>query len=365
MVTVPRELDPLTYVKVVAFTLYHYDAFITFGDEGRSMNWTIAAFFIVRLVAMAELWLGIGLLFTTHQQVCRSLSRINTAGVLALSILVSGPIYVMYSRRRAIALINAGLCGLTAVLSIVWVVVFVPHNEQEDYEEYSLRPPWDVPCYGRVDHLYALCLIPPLLYVAYLAIMVTWKIYVYLSTRKDADNIKNSAAILRLLAWSSLLYFLAILAAVAAVITLWYAFPPDTASQPLRPMPAAIAVGGARLIISLRKELLAPSELRTTYSTIHDPPSGDGAAAGSRQSEPHNDGATHIVTLPSTSAHPEGHLRDSTYSTTYSGRNDEWELVEMGRLRSSMLAPPTNLEASNSRRSTEKGKARLSANSYD
>jgi len=83
-----------------------------------------------------------------------------------------------------------------------------------------------------------------------------------------------------------------------------------------RPLPATIAVGSTRLIISLRKELLAPPGLVTTYSTDREADAaGNEARAGMTS-------ATHVVALPDDSDN-----RNSRY--TEADTDGAWELVEM------------------------------------
>ncbi|EJD35340.1 hypothetical protein AURDEDRAFT_147457 [Auricularia subglabra TFB-10046 SS5] len=268
-------LDPTTYVKVITFVWYHYDVLLTLGDEIEFVwlpgwTWSIGLFLLIRLLSIALLASGTSTLFLSEVSTkgCRLLASLTSGGGFILAFLVSvilqARIYVMYHRNRLLLWINAALCTLTALFSVLVIVFFFPAKHEQDLTISSAGAQM-TPCYSYNDPRFTLCLVPPLVYVIYLTLLSLWKLKEYRRSHPGRAH----GALMELLVQSSVAYLALIVAAVTTVICLWTVIKVAPVATNLEIMVAAVGIGGTRLIITLRKEMLShPPAVATEFSTI-------------------------------------------------------------------------------------------------
>jgi len=243
-----------------------YDFCLTFPDEvnliwGHRPTWTVVLYFIIRYFTMALL--STSLTFFAVEGMskdgCSIFSWVSASGTFLLIILVDVilqfRIYVMYSRSRRVAFINAvifafaiaGSAGLAGTL----FPKPIPLPEDAIGSCYTYRSPG-----------LAAIWLPPLAFDCYLALLAVLK---YRECREKF--IGQSVQLMHLLALDNVIYFTLVSCSLLTVMFIWLFERVTPASASVSLIHAAGAVGGSRLVLSLRKAMISQHAATAMPST--------------------------------------------------------------------------------------------------
>ncbi|KAH7096591.1 hypothetical protein BKA62DRAFT_719124 [Auriculariales sp. MPI-PUGE-AT-0066] len=177
-----------------------------------------------------------------------AIDTLATAGAFLLVLLTFiSSIYSMYSRSRRVLYINAVLFILLAGTSGVVVGVFYP---QEIFLQ--LAEPVEGSCYVYTGVSLSMGLFPPLVFSIYLTVLAAWKWREHVSG--PVGKSKQGSVLYALLVQSNLAYLLLLSVAIATVLAVQIKIKVRsvTSSMHLR-----VAIGGTRLTLTLRREVLS------------------------------------------------------------------------------------------------------------
>lgn len=258
---------PITFAKVTAWTWYHYDLLLTFSDEIDLIwqrtwvwSWSIGLFFFIRLATMALLNASVATIWAKIETRggCQTFDNFTAGGtfVLAFSICIMLQIrvYAMYMRNKRLVLINALL--FACVVGGAGIIVGLSFHKQElTPEPNSKLQEHFGTCFQHNGISMSAALGLPLIYVLYLAILTVARWSAFRKTHPG-----EAGTLISLLVRSNLAYFALILVASTIVIALWRQFDLTPTASVISLFQAAAGIGGTRLTLSLRKEVLVHEE---------------------------------------------------------------------------------------------------------
>ncbi|KZV79236.1 hypothetical protein EXIGLDRAFT_707419 [Exidia glandulosa HHB12029] len=241
---------PITYVKVTAWTWYHYDTLLTLSDEvdliwqrGWSWSWSVGLFFLIRLIAMSLLNASVATISARIEtrSGCRTFDNVVAGGTFLLAfsicIMLQMRVHAMYMRNRRIVWLNALLFAL--VVAAAGITIAVNFHKQE------LTPG------SQIKELSGICFVHNGPAVA------------------AAFCLREAGTLMSLLVGGSVAYFIfltcgRIFSASTVVVTLWMITPTGNVVALFH---AAAGIGGTRLTLSLRKEVLGQADYMNTLGS--------------------------------------------------------------------------------------------------
>jgi len=259
------QVTPTGYCQMVAVGWYFYEYLLSFGDEveyiwARTWTWSKILFLLTRYLTMLLL-VGSATVYVLPglgEDACNSFDWAAAFGTFAVVILVEAilqlRIYLLYGKSRKILITNLLLFVLHVGCAAALVAVYFPQQVFAPVPAGVLGSCYDY----RLPQLSAVWA-TPLAYELYLTVLAVYKIREQHSLR---DPLGGTSLIV-VLARDSVVYFFLITFVIIVNIFLW-TFTSTPGNSAVSLIHVGGAIGGCRLIISLRRAVSDP----TVYFTV-------------------------------------------------------------------------------------------------
>ncbi|KZV89875.1 hypothetical protein EXIGLDRAFT_771324 [Exidia glandulosa HHB12029] len=263
------------FIRIAALTLFVHDWVLTFKDEVDLIwrrRWTraTATFLIIRYLSLSILVLDayVGVKTGINRQTCMRYGIVASSCSIVVLVLVQGVLqlrlYLMYNRDRKLMWINIVLYTIQIV---VWLVVLNVLTRNEPQFSGGLRiPPYVMgSCYHIIDsERTAIGWLPSLIFELWMMLQAVYRVW--------REPKLRGPSILASLVRDSVLYFGMMVGILTASIVLYRINPVDPGYAASGLVTASAAIGGTRIIISMRYVLTVPTEdptLATDNNTVH------------------------------------------------------------------------------------------------
>ncbi|KZV88581.1 hypothetical protein EXIGLDRAFT_722544 [Exidia glandulosa HHB12029] len=167
----------------------------------------------------------------------------------------------MYGRSRAILIANAVIFVVLLAAAGAIVGIFFPQE---------IFIPFDTPvvgsCYVYIGAALSMGLLPPLLFTLWLTALAIWKWREY---KLGKVRSTQGSSLMSMLVQSNLAYLLLLSGAIATVLSIQVHIKFEPSSAPIALLTAAAGIGGTRLTLSLRKEVLTPPQSKASKQSRH------------------------------------------------------------------------------------------------